>query len=452
VNAGLRFDSYHDADPVPASNRVSPRLGIAWDPGGNQKTIIRAGGGLYVAPTVIMVPFYTNLVGTSGKYINQTALVAGLPSPPFPSIFAAWALASSMATPANPAPSLSAAQLKSLGVVLGPPGPATFGNIVYTLGSNFKPAYTIQSSVSVAREITRSLSIEAAYLMYRSVHLQQSDEVNYIRNQSAPVDLFAGPSYVPRPGVTAGEPNSSIFQNNALSSTGSGTYHGGTVSLTRRWNRSLQFQANYAFSKAIDNTSDFSAISTAFRPGMAQLERALSNFNVTHNFVANAVYTSAARNGHGAMDRLISSWTISPILYARSGVPFTLLVPGLANGTVGHSATARPWYEGRNTSTGPAFVSWDLRVSKPVIGGEGRPRLEFIAQAQNLLNRTNFASVNTNFPADPNYPLPGGGTLARGPYRVSGFAPKSLADVGTPLAYTNAYPARQVSLALRLAF
>jgi len=129
-----------------------------------------------------------------------------------------------------------------------------------------------------------------------------------------------------------------------------------------------------------------------------------------------------------------------------------LLAPGLSNGTIGHNATARPWYEGRNNGTGPTYVSWDMRVTKRLIGGETRMRLDFIAQAQNLLNHVNFGSVNNNFPADPNYPLPNGGTLANGPYNVKGFVPASVAQLSQPLAFTSAFPARQISLSLRLAF
>jgi len=453
LNYGIRFDYYRDPAPVPPAARISPRLGLAWDPAGNQKTVIRAAAGLFFAPTAFMIPFYANVVGVSGKYINQTALVAGLPSPPFPSIFAAWALQAAKATAGVPNPSLSASDLASLGVVIGPPGPTTFGNFVYSVPSNFQPAYTIQASFSIAREIARNLSLEAGYLMYRSLHIEQSIDVNFVRNPNIPVDPFVGPAYMPRPGFTAGEPNSSIFQNNALSSTGSGYYHGAVLSLTRRFDKGLQFQANYTFSRAIDDTSDFSSLSTPFRPDLMNMERGLSNFNITHNFVANAVYTTPSRTrGSGAMAWLLSDITVSPILYARSGVPFTLLVPGLANGTIGHNSTARPWYEGRNGSIGPSFASWEMRVSKAILRGEGRPRIDIIAQAQNLLNRTNFAVVNGNFPADPNYPLPGGGTLGSGPYRVTGFAPTSVSDLSVPLAYTAAYPARQVSLALRIGF
>jgi hypothetical protein len=211
---------------------------------------------------------------------------------------------------------------------------------------------------------------------------------------------------------------------------------------------------NYTLSRAIDDTSDFSSLSTPFRPDVLNLDRALSDFNITHNFVANAVYTTPFHAGKGGfLPRLLADVTVSPIFYARSGVPFTLLVPGLSNGTIGHNANARPWYEGRNNGIGPDFFSWDLRISKTLIRGEGRrPRLDLIAQAQNLLNRTNFAVVNNNFPADPNYPLPGGGTLENGPYNVTGFAPTSVSQLSQPLAFTSAYPSRQVSLALRLAF
>jgi hypothetical protein len=94
-----------------------------------------------------------------------------------------------------------------------------------------------------------------------------------------------------------------------------------------------------------------------------------------------------------------------------------------------------------------------MKASKAFyIRRESGLRLDLIVQAQNLLNRKNFAVVNDNFPADPNFPLPNGGTLREGPYRVSGFMPTSVSQLSQPLALTAAYPPRQVSFALRLAF
>ena len=452
LNYGIRLDYSHDPSPVPHSLWLAPRVGLAWQPFGDNRTVIRAGGGIFVAPNVFMIPFYANTLGDSGRYINQSALVPGLP-PPFPSIFAAWAIQQADATPAEPNPPLTGAQLSSLGMTIGPPGPAAFGNFIYTMAPNFRNAYSIQASASVARELSRNLTLEAAYLMYRSVHVEQVLEVNFVRNTAVPVDPFNGPSYAPRPGATAGEPNASIFQNNAFSSVGSGIYNGGTLSLTRRFDRGLQFQVNYSLSRAIDDTSDFSSLSTPFRPDLLNLDRAQSDFNITHNLVANAVYTTPFRAGSGRLlTRILEDVTISPIFYARSGVPFTLLVPGLSNGTIGHNDNARPWYEGRNNGIGPRFISWDLRISKTLLHGERFARLDLIGQAQNLLNRTNFAAVNNNFPVDPNYPLPGGGALGAGPYNVDGFVPASVAQLSQPLSFTSAYPARQISVALRFAF
>ena len=79
VNYGVRFDYDHNPDPVPNSARVSPRLGIAWVLDRQQTTVVRAGSGLFFAPTLFLIPFYANILGTSGKYVNQNALVAGLP-------------------------------------------------------------------------------------------------------------------------------------------------------------------------------------------------------------------------------------------------------------------------------------------------------------------------------------------------------------------------------------
>lgn len=443
VNIGVRLDYDHDPSPVPASAYASPRFGIAWNPGG--KTVVRAGAGLFVAPVEFMVPFYMNILGDSGKYINQGALVANAPSPPFPSIFAAWAVQAAQATTANPNPALTAAQLASVGEVIGPPGPSAFGNIIYSLGPNFKPAYAVQASASIARQLTPALSAEVGYLMYHSVHIEEDVESNFVRDTTAPVDPFAGPFYVPRPGTTGGEPNASILQNNLYASVGSGIYHGMTASLTRRFGAGLQMQVNYTFSKAIDDTSDFSSLSAPFRPDLLNLDRSLSDFNVTHNFTADMVYTTPFRSGP------LANITISPLVRAHTGIPFTLLAPGISNGTVGHNANARPWFEGRNDGIGPGFVSWDMRISKALLQRESR-RLEIIAQATNLLNRTNFAVVNNNFPADPTYPLPGGGTLLAGPYGVHGFKPASVAQLSDPLSFTSAYPARQISLALRAVF
>jgi hypothetical protein len=226
-----------------------------------------------------------------------------------------------------------------------------------------------------------------------------------------------------------------------------------TASLTRRLGHGFELQANYTFSRAIDDTSDFSSLSAPFRPDLLNLDRSLSDFNISHNFVTNAVYTTPFHGVQGSvLRRMLADLTVSPIVRAHTGIPFTLLTPGLSNGTIGDNANARPWYEGRNNGIGPGFASWDLRISKALFHMESGVRLDLVAQAQNVLNRINFAVVNNNFPADPSFPLPGGGTLENGPYNVRGFVPASVSQLSNPLAFTAAYPSRQISFGLKAAF
>ena len=466
LNYGARLDYDASPSPVPHSIFASPRVGIAWDPAGDGKTVVRAGGGLFVAPVLFMVPFYLNTLGTSGKYINQGALAAALPSPPFPSIFAAWAVAKGKATTADPNPALTPADLATIGWAINPPGPSAFGSVFSTIDPNFKQEYSIQASVSVARELARNMSVEVGYNLYRTLHIEQVIEGNFQQAPcnvvnpaefSAAIDPFIGPCYTARPGTTVGESNSLIFENDTWSSSGSGTYHGLTASLTKRYGHGLQFQANYTLSRAEDDTSDYSPLSVPFRPDQLKKDWAISDFNVTHNFVANAVYNLPFHSGGGFWSAALAGISVSPIVYAHSGIPFTLLVPGLGgisgNGTIGHTSEARPWNEPRNEGRGDPFVSWDMRASKAFyIDRDRGVKLDLIVQAQNLLNRTNFAAVNNIFPANPNFTLPNGGNLLNGPYNVQGFAPTTVSQLSQPLAFTSAYPPRYISFGLQLAF
>jgi hypothetical protein len=92
---------------------------------------------------------------------------------------------------------------------------------------------------------------------------------------------------------------------------------------------------------------------------------------------------------------------------------------------------------------GENFYSVDLKLTKSFYIDRDRGlRLETIVEGTNLLNRTNFSSVNDQFPVgDP--------LLLTGPFNVTGN--KNLGPT-TPLGFTSAFPGRQIQFGLRFAF
>jgi hypothetical protein len=436
LDFGGRVDYSAEASPIPHHVFFSPRLGFAWSPGGDQKTVIRGGGGIFVAPVPFFNDYILNLLGGSGKYINQFASSISEidPNTHLPIPVELWGYG--LKTGKLPFGQLTSADLNALGFQV----PGQNNQVIVNPNRGFQNVYSVQASLSVQRELTRNMSLEVAYQMYHGLHEQLPIDTN-VRETGA-IDPFVGPIYT--------QINPKYTQIETYSSIGSSIYHGVTASLTRRFTNGLQFQTNYTYSRAIDDNTDFNNNFMPFRPTRIDLERGLSAFNITHNFVASAVYNTPFQHGGNVLSRMFADMTISPILSMRSGIPFTIRVPGLGNGTLGESLYARPWNAGRNTGIGPTFYGLDMRVNKAFyINRERGVKLDVLVEGTNILNHTNFSAVNDQLPADPEFALPNGGTLLTGPYHISGF---KGSDPSQPLAFKSAFDARQVQFGLKLIF
>ena len=478
LNYGGRFDYDPTPNNYPHTFFGSPRAGLAYDAFGDGKTVVRAGGGLFTAPVLFIVPFTSTVLDGTANHIFATVRTAA--DSPL-QLEGALGIEKSMATAANPNPAVTPAQLATVGIGVIPTGPTKLGGAFFSVDPNFKQQYSIQGSASVAQQLAPNLSFELGYIYYAGVHIQQIQEANFV--QTGGGDPFIGPYYGPRPGSTGGEPNNTIVQNDETTSAGHSTYNGLTASLTKKYGHGLQFQANYTWSKAIDNVSDFSSQSTPFRPGLLNLDRGVSDFNVKNSFVANAVYTSPSHHGGDSLLRnLYSDFVVAPIVQVRDGVPFTLLFPGiggtLSNGTPmtattaqqsgnsSHVTEARPFHEGRNLGIGPSYSTFDMRISRGIVLKRDSPlRIDLIAQSSNLLNHTNFTSVQ-NIATNPTVTMnaanittsaiqstaEGNIDLLNGPYNFRGYRPVGAADVSNTLAFKTAAPPRQISFGLELAF
>lgn len=190
----------------------------------------------------------------------------------------------------------------------------------------------------------------------------------------------------------------------------------------------------------MDENTDYNS---SFQPHLqwdAKAERALSAFHQAHSFVANTVMELPWRSGDGGSGMahaVLRDITLSAIMRARSGSPFNL---NTGYDSVGdrHTDTHRPWGVGRNTGIGPDMASIELRLNRAFPFGDGRS-VELIAEGFNLLNRTNFRTVNS---------IVGNLSAEELPARPEGRA----GPVTEPFSYTSAFDPRQFQFSLRLNF
>lgn len=475
LDFGGRVDWDGEPPPVPRNAYFSPRFGFAWQVTGDGKTVLRGGSGLFYSPIYIQIPGYTSILNGSGTYINQIARTgnAGLPSIFIASAAGVWQAGINQGK--YPFSVLTQADINALGISTAAGNP---GRVLFDLNPDYKNNYAIQANLGIQRQLSRSMSLEIAYQMYHGLHIQQPVPLNYCEagtpgcpatnaTQQAALltrDPRLGPLYrvcstnvVGTFDTQCGRINDAgITQFTDYQSRGSSIYHGVTFSLTKRFSDYFSFQANYTFSKAIDDQTDFNSAFAPPFPSRLDTERALSTFDVRNNFVFSGVFVSPfkAGAGHSFGSRILADMTFSPSIFVRSGIPFTLRTGTDINGDT-RSGTDRLFSVGRNTGIGPNYQSVNMRLAKTFrFGAESMKRIEFSADGSNLLNRTNFGSVNEILPVTVN----AAGqiiSLAQeytfGTDRLKGRRDRDFRS-GAPLSFTSAFNPRQVLLGLKFAF
>jgi hypothetical protein len=120
----------------------------------------------------------------------------------------------------------------------------------------------------------------------------------------------------------------------------------------------------------------------------------------------------------------------------NSNHPFNLLAGADINGD-GHFTNDRPPGSPRNSGIGPNYADFDARLSRAFKFGD-RYSLRFVAEGFNILNRTNYGSVNNIVGSDFGPPFNVHGTASLSPSQSLGF--------------TSALPKREIQLGARFAF
>lgn len=370
---------WNDSLLTPRSLRFSPRLGLAWRIPGSREMVVRAGFGIY-----------TN----QAAYSILQNLAENMP------FFLVKTVANSSTSP-----------LTTDNILAQSPTGAIGANGV---NHDYRIEYNEVWNLSVQRAITPNTAVEAEYVGSRTVHADSATTVN-----------------VPVPGPNGIQGRRS-YPNLAAFTTirwdGWAKFNALTVKVSRRFSSGLSFDADYTFSKSLDDASDASTTNAeynlpqnAYAPG---LEAGPSSFDHRHRLTANAVYDFPfARDSGGWRHRLLGDWTGSGIVIVQSGAPFTVNLSsatdvaniGLINGINverpnlianpnGGLKTPADWFDtaaftlprpftfgdsGRNVVIGPGLANLDLSLQKKWSLRESR-LLEFRADAFNTLNHPNF--------------------------------------------------------------
>ncbi len=418
VNLGARYDVEDEPTPLHTdTNNIAPRVGIAWTPAGN--TVIRAGYGIYYSQINAQI---ANLPATlNGVQIAQAAItprgIPGLNNPltgqPLTSFDVYQVLAAEGILGRR---TITQQDIAQLGLHPGPNAP---GRVIFGITSDYVNPYSQQASFEVEHAFG-SVVVSAGYEFNRGTRLPRILDRNL---------FYTGHLASGQP--TFGFYNPAILQYNVEESTANSFYNALILQVSRRFSRHFSLNANYTFSKAIDEVTDFNSDFEPQDQLNAKAERALSSFDQRHRFVLNSVLESPAQNA------LLRGFTLAPIIVASSGRPFNILT-GFDNLGDNHPTTHRPWPAGRNIGRGPDYFTVDLRLARRfALSADGRRNLEFTAEGFNLLNRTNFRSINN---------VVGNLSLGQLPNPITGRA----GNPTDPLAFTSAFDPRQFQFGVKI--
>ncbi len=491
ANTAAIRNIYTDVEPTlglmmtdPSYLNFSPRIGLAWDVRGNGKTSVRAGFGEYydIAGWVgIMHQTFREAPFENQFTVNSPAsFTLPLTFPP------PGALSTRSASPYT----YNMKQSKMLQYNLTLQEKLPF-QMALTLGYVGSRGLDLMSFIEGNPVIPQGVpgftsgGLETCLPRpagYTPLNIAQQNYVDGTANT-----CFLGTE-------SRRNPNWGTFDS-LIGAFGDSWYNGLEIGLEKRLTRGLQFQTNFTWSKLLD-TDQGQSQSDVTGAGQYQvqdplhpyLDRGPATFNLPFASRTNLLYNFPQIRSNSFAEKLLNGWWMSTILSFQSGYPFSLsysssrsrsfnggnvggldrpdVVAGRNNGNITHGTTAgclgvpageqlgtpQLYYdpcaftiqpsgflgnEGRDSLIGPDFQDVDLSLVKDTkvgfLGESGS--LEFRAEVFNLLNRVNFYNPSLSI--------------------FAGTGP-ATGDVEPPLStagkITEAFPSRQIQLALKVIF
>lgn len=446
-NYGLRYDWETGLGffVQPYRKEFQPRAGLAWSP--DSKTVIRAGYGIFNdkynltfffvpapqrPPIIAGLPRVNNqTTGTwllNSMFLPTPCVLPGCPAVP----------PGSPLPPGTVPPPLLTSAFENLINGGSFPNNSLFVQGGTAVSRSLRPPYSEQASFEIDRQIAKGLTVDVGYMFVAGHHLVRPIDLNVGppigRESGTNKDLYAfainDPNIPAPPGGSHGTNGIFYFTD----SSGNSVYHGATLQVLEKPNKNFSLSANYTLSHTLDDGTFVTFVSTPQSNAQRNLERANSNQDARHRFVAN--FTADAPQDWGM---LLRNTELSSIVTLQSGRPFTLFVGFDANND-GNPVTDRVGTSARNTYRGDSLQAFDLRLSRAFHIRE-RAQLRLSFDAFNLFNRANVDEVFSVYGA-PDF-------IGAPPTHFGDHITGPSGQVGAPRTVFNP---RQLQLAAKITF
>jgi hypothetical protein len=254
---GYVFPSGRSLDPtqIPdALNQWGPRVGFAWDPTKDGKTVVRGYSGVYYARTPMLI--YAAPLNNFRLPPGDVSVRLPFPVPagnPNTTLYQQMKLIGidlNTYTLEN-LPDVTPDQISQIAAALGVNPNPYAGVQVIGVDKDFKNPRSIQGGAGVQREVLRDLTVSADVLYVKTDFLQR----NFDLNVGIPTPRASDPAQRP---IFPARPLTALQSVQVRESTASSEYTGLTLTgqLRKRW---ATFDANYTLSKSMsddDNERD----------------------------------------------------------------------------------------------------------------------------------------------------------------------------------------------------